>query len=57
MKVLLWEFSESFSSIVLWDGENTYWIEEMRPSAGYRELKLDEVDKFTNSRFTLIGEL
>ena len=55
MKVLLWELHKSFASIVLWDGENTYWIEEMKPSSGYKELKLDEIQD--GSRFTLIGDL
>lgn len=57
MKVLLWEMGEYFYNIVLWDGENTYWIEEMRPSGGYKNLKLNTIDKVTKSRFTLIGEL
>ncbi len=56
MKVLLWEMSTCFYNIVLWDGENTYWIEEMKPSSGYKNIKFGQINKFTNSRFTYIGE-
>jgi hypothetical protein len=54
MKVLLWEMG-TFFELVLWDGENTYWSEEMIPSGGYT--KLGYINKLINSRFTYIGEL
>ena len=57
-KVLLWEMPVSFWQIVLWDGESTYWTEEMRPSRGYLDPKfIGQRCRVTNSRFTYIGEL
>ena len=57
MKVLLWEMG-LFCNIVLWDGENTYWSEEMIPSGGYKYLVLNIDNVATQvGRFTLIGDL
>ena len=56
MKIYLWEVVGGFSNIVLWDGENTYWTDEMRPSYGYFEMRTG-ICKLTDSRFTYVGEL
>lgn len=40
--------------IVLWDGENTYWTEEMKPSCGYNK----RPDKSCKTGFFFyVGEL
>lgn len=57
MKVLLWERGKYWVSIVLWDGKNTYWTEEMRPSSGHENLELNIIYEVINGRFTLIGDL
>lgn len=64
MKVLLWQMrhTDAFDQLVLWDGYNTYWDDEMKPSPhskvhmeeGLRQRKWHPV---SNSRFILIGEL
>jgi hypothetical protein len=41
--------------IVLWDGENTYWTEEMKPSGGY-SVRPDK-RKPNGRSFYYIGEL
>jgi hypothetical protein len=55
MTVLLWEVGKYFQYIVLYDGENTYWTEEMKPSGG--KVILDQICPLTHGRYTLIGEL
>lgn len=58
MKVLIYEFAGSNNSwIVLWDGESTYWNGKMKPSSGYKNLKLNKVCQVTKGRFVYIGEL
>ncbi len=57
MKVLLWECAAEFFNIVLYDGENIYWNDEMNPSSRYKKLKYNKISKITKSRFTYIGEL
>lgn len=42
--------------IVLFDGENTYWSEEMRPSVGHPKLRYKTTYKGLGV-FTYIGEL
>lgn len=49
-KRLLWD-----GWIVLFDGSNTYWTEEMRPSGGYSESKLKRGSDF--GVFIRLGEL
>lgn len=56
-KVLLWEMGEHFFQIVIWDGKNTYWTEEMHPSGGYEDLHYEKSCSVTNSVFHYIGEL
>ena len=59
MIILLWEYSDCFSELVLWDGLNTYWNEEMKPSAGYEYINIlnGKIGKEIKSRFTIIGVL
>lgn len=54
LMLLLWEVN-GFYQEVLWDGKNTYWDEEMQPSAGYEDLILGELYEMSESRFTFIG--
>ena len=54
MKVYFWYLSEHFHNIILWDGQNTYWSEEMIPSDGYYEIK--ETDT-VGGKWIYIGEL
>jgi hypothetical protein len=56
MKLYLWEMGEYFSVLILWDGENTYWSDEMRPSGGYKTMP-SGISPITKSRFTYIGDL
>lgn len=57
MSVWLWENKlDWLSTIVLWDGENTYWIEEMKPSPNYKKMRSEYCD-ITTSQFFYIGEL
>jgi hypothetical protein len=44
-----------FDQLVLWDGENTYWTEEMKPSDGYKNIH--KYSRMINARFVYIGEL
>lgn len=57
MEVWLWEMTECFFELVLFDGENTYWTEEMKPSAGYARRKLGVICPVTRGRFTYVGKL
>ena len=52
MKVVLWEYL-SMWQILLWDGENTYWTEQMIASGGYKPLS----PLLKGSKFTIIGDL
>lgn len=55
MKVYLWVLNDSYflDHIVLWDGESTFWSEEMKPSGGYKNMNRRRKD----TRFIYIGEL
>lgn len=57
MKILFWQMRSSsyWDQIVLWDGLNTYWTEEMKPSSGYAKIHFNKWRN--NSRFVFIGEL
>ena len=59
MKVLMYENKNCswLDRLVLWDGENTYWSDEMIPSVGYRYLTLSKWCPITHGRFVLIGDL
>lgn len=59
MKVLLWETEDGcFNSVVLWDGQNTYWSEYMEPSSGYENMnKMKRWCKISKSRYVVIGDL
>lgn len=63
MKVLMWVMYNRkgkviFDSIVLWDGANTYWNDDMMPSHGYeKEPWREPIDRVMGSKFYLIGEL
>ena len=54
--VLLWQSSYDFK-IVLWDGKNTYWTEEIIGSDGYNHIEMDKITDVTESTFTFIGML
>lgn len=41
--------------LILFDGENTYWIDEMKPSGGYSKKKL--LDDHIEGSLFYIGEL
>ena len=43
--------------LVLFDGENTYWTDQMRPSSGYSVRSLRECCRVTRSKFFKMGEL
>ena len=58
MKVFYYNFNHTdiFEGwIVLWDGENTYWTEEMEPSSGYK-YRPDKRKRLVGF-FKYIGEL
>lgn len=60
MKVYFWQMGNTgyFDQLVLWDGENTYWTEEMRPSSGYKDINTNIYKrKYMRSRFFYIGDL
>lgn len=57
MQVILWEMGRTFCALLLWDGENTYWSEHMKPSPYPNGLQLDKIYRITGSRFTYIGDL
>lgn len=60
MKVLVWEIPDTHCfAIVLWDGDFTYWSDEMSPSSGYKKSqeRLEEICLLTDSKFTVIGDL
>lgn len=46
-----------WDQLVLFDGENTYWSEEMQPSGGYTKKRLNKICPITGGRFTKVGEL
>lgn len=49
MSIWLYESTtDGPDQLILWDGENTYWSEEMWPSAGYT---------CDTMRFVYVGEL
>lgn len=55
-------FYQSYPSdegyIVLWDGLNTYWREEMKPSPDYTDInRFNDPCPLTGSLFTIIGVL
>lgn len=54
MSILLWQCN-GMDKIVLWDGKNTYWCDEMYASDGYKHIPMDKVDD--GSVFTFIGML
>jgi len=58
MKVLLWQCKKySWSDqLVLWDGQNTYWTTEMKPSSGYTKIVFNRW-AWGDSRFVLLGYL
>ena len=58
LKVLFWEDRRCtwLSQIVLWDGERTYWTDEMHASGGYEKINLNRWSKY-GSRFILLGDL
>lgn len=57
MKVLLWQSNCTWlDQLVLWDGEHTYWSEEMRPSRGYTKINFGRWSKH-GARFVLLGDL
>lgn len=59
VKVLLWQMkhTSSFDQLVLWDGENTYWTDEMKPSAGYKNIRTHWSRRPMSARLVVIGEL
>ncbi len=59
IKVLLYEWHPDYEgSLVLWDGNTTYWSEEMQPSFGYQDPSfIGPVHPVTGGKFTYIGEL
>lgn len=59
MKILFWEgHCDWLSQLVLWDGENTYWCDEMKPSPRYKSLRqMNSRSKEINAKWTYIGEL
>lgn len=61
MKVFLWFTANDkhgwWYNIVLWDGENTYWTEEMQSSGGYKKKPRSRLCKITNSKFIYLGDL
>ena len=58
MKVYLWlNNCEWLNQLVLFDGENTYWSDEMRPSGGYFKETIDKYRPDSKSQFFYIGEL
>lgn len=59
MKVLLYEsHCDWLHQLVLWDGENTYWHDGMKPSSGYKSMrKMKYWSRKMGTQWTLIGEL
>ena len=59
MKVYLWQMYTAsaldWDAIVLWDGHNTYWGEELHASGGYNQMREDW--SILGTRFVYIGEL
>ena len=57
MKILMWGHKDfdhpNMIWLVLWDGENTYWTDEMKGSGVYNGT-LEEMEA---EGFTLVGEL
>lgn len=54
--VMLWQMS-GHERIVLWDGQCTYWTDEMIASSGYEHVQFDELLPDAESTFTFIGIL
>lgn len=59
MSVYLWflTYTGHFYNIVLFDGENTYWDDEMRPSKTPEKRLSGKICKVTKSKYVYIGEL
>lgn len=60
MKFYLWTltYAAGWETVVLWDGESTYWHDGMVPSKGYKRKTLSgKACKVTKSKFIYIGEL
>jgi hypothetical protein len=60
MKVLQWSYGKSSSKLwfecsylVLWDGEFTYWCDEMKPSPRYKMT----LKQMAAKGFTYVGDL
>ncbi|RJP50496.1 MAG: hypothetical protein C4586_05795 [Anaerolineaceae bacterium] len=43
--------------VILFDGRNTYWTDEMIPSSGYSRRRLKSMGRFGVGRFYKIGDL
>ena len=46
MMILLWEHDSDVGHIVLWDGNSTYWTEEMNACSGNEKLLLMGTSNF-----------
>lgn len=56
--VMFWESRwHPSGQIVLWDGKNSYWTDEMVGSPGYTHIESSAFDEITESTFTFIGFL
>lgn len=58
MKVLLWQMKHTreFDRLILWDGQYTYWDDDMRPSTGYTKIRFKWCSEPMACRFVYVGE-